>query len=298
MEAELARLRADMNALHDTPAPRLDWLGVRMDAIAEGEARLVQTVDELKRLVQIEAVSRWIRHATLVREPLVSVVLATCSRPRLLRRAIDSVVAQRYENWELVVVEDGDDEASRAAVQEIGDPRVSWSAIPKGGVAPARNAALEAAGGEIIAYLDDDNVMDPEWLYAVAWGFEQRPEADVLYGAFVIDDYLRVTGQDSGALPRTFLHPFSREALRGANVADIGAIAHRAKIADAWFDPALTGFEDWDLLLRLTAEKDPLVLPAIACYYTTDAPCRLTTSVDRQANDAIISERIAELLGR
>ena len=57
-----------------------------------------------------------------------------------------------------------------------------------------------------------------------------------------------------GAMPQTFLHEWSREALRRDNLADMGAIAHRAGLPGAWFDEALREMGDWDLLLRLTAE--------------------------------------------
>jgi glycosyltransferase involved in cell wall biosynthesis len=49
----------------------------------------------------------------------------------------------------------------------------------------ARNAALDRATGDIIAYLDDDNVMHPSWLKAVAWAFDKRPNVDVLYGGII-----------------------------------------------------------------------------------------------------------------
>jgi hypothetical protein len=117
----------------------------------------------------------------------------------------------------------------------------------------------------------------------------------VLYGAFVIDDLLRVGGQSSGQLPRTFLHPWSREALRHDNLADIGAIAHRSGLPEARFDESLQQMGDWDLLIRLTADADPLVLPAIACYYMTDAPNRLTLGPTTASDGAAVRARAAVL---
>jgi glycosyltransferase involved in cell wall biosynthesis len=165
--------------------------------------------------------------------------------------------------------------------------------IDNQGACAARNTALATASGEIVAYLDDDNLMDPDWLYSVVWAFDQHPEIDVVYGAFVVDDVLRVDGDASGELPRTFLHPWNREALRHRNLADIGAIAHRNGLPEARFDEELREMGDWDLLLRLTAERDPLVLPAIACYYTTDAPNRLSGGPTHGADYTRVSSRAA-----
>jgi glycosyltransferase involved in cell wall biosynthesis len=226
----------------------------------------------LEGLLSIDAVGRFVRYARLATEPLVSVVLPTRDRPDRLRRAVDSVLAQRYKHWELLVVDDGGTSDSESVVDAAGDPRLRWTRIDHQGVCAARNTGLARARGEIVAYLDDDNL---------------------LYGAFVVDDLLRVGGQASGQLPRTFLHPWSREGLRHGNLADIGAVAHRSGLPEARFDEGLRQMGDWDLLLRLTAERDPLVLPAIACYYTTDAPSRLTGGPTHRADHAAVLARAA-----
>jgi Glycosyl transferase family 2 len=272
---------------------RVDPLAARVDVLEAARTEAEARLSVLGNLQAVEAVSRFIRHTRLRTHPLVSVVLPTYNRPERLRLAVESVLAQRYPRWELIVVDDGGQGDSRAIVEEAGDSRVRWMRVDHGGACAARNAALASASGQIIAYLDDDNRMDPDWLYAVAWAFEQRPDADLLYGAFVVDDPLRIAGESSGQLPRMFLHEWNRERLRQHNLADMGAIAHRSGLAEARFDEQLTQAGDWDLLLRLTAESDPLVLPAIACYYTTDAPDRLTAGPSQQGHMLQVLQRVA-----
>jgi hypothetical protein len=291
--ADLDRLGLEVRRSHSDLSHRLDVLTRRANRSEQHADAAAEQLAALGATAGIQSLGRWIAHVELRTQPLVSVVLPTRHRPHQLRRAISSVLAQRYANWELLVVQDGDDTDARVIVTATEDPRVRWLAISSGGVCAARNEALRLARGEIIAYLDDDNVMDPGWLHAVTWAFEQRPDADVLYGAFVIDDVLRVTGDGSGAMPQTFLHEWSREALRRDNLADMGAIAHRAGLPGAWFDEGLREMGDWDLLLRLTAETDPVVLPAVACYYTTDAPARLSGGPTNAADRATVLTRAA-----
>ncbi len=274
-------------------AARIDELIKRVAALEHAQSIAGPDVSELKDLAAIEALGRWVRHVDLDTDTLVSVVLPTCDRPLHLARAIRSVLAQRYQHLELLVVQDGDCSEIAPVIEAADDPRIRSLRIAKAGVCAARNAALSAAAGEIIAYLDDDNAMDPDWLYAVVWAFEQRPEVDVLYGAFAIDDVLPGSGSGSGALPRIVLAGWSREALRRDNLADMGAIAHRAGLPGAWFDEGLREMGDWDLLVRLTAAADPLVLPAVACYYTTDAPARLTGGPTSAADRATVLARAA-----
>lgn len=72
-------------------------------ARTEAEARL----SVLGNVQAVEAVSRFIRHTRLRTHPLVSVVLLSYNRPERLRLAVESVLAQRYPRWELIVVDDG-----------------------------------------------------------------------------------------------------------------------------------------------------------------------------------------------
>ena len=60
--------------------------------------------------------------------------------------------------------------------------------IDHAGVCAARNRGLERATGSVVAYVDDDNIMDPLWLMAVANTFDRHPELSLLYGARLIDD--------------------------------------------------------------------------------------------------------------
>lgn len=93
--------------------------------------------------------------------PLVSVVIPTRHRPKLVLRAIHSVLNQTYSEIELVVVVDGPDAATVAAVQAIDDPRLQYIVNSRSlTAAGARNAGVAHTTGDWIAFLDDDD----EWL--------------------------------------------------------------------------------------------------------------------------------------
>lgn len=251
------------------------WLRTRL-----GVDDLRQRVEGMAPAVSTWAITSWIEQATLDPSPLISVVLPTHNRAALLSRAVASVRAQRYATWEIVLVDDASTDDTPAVVArlqaELGPDRLQSIRVLPGGVCAARNRALASAKGSLIAYLDDDNTMHPLWLKAVAWAFAQRPDVDVVYGGIVVDDLLRVNRRASGMLPSYHLHQFDREQLVSNNLADMGAIAHRRGLAEARFDETLREMGDWDLLVRLTRDKAPLVLPALACFYHTDSPNRLS----------------------
>ncbi len=288
---DINELREELRQLGPS-STRLDELGAQIRWLDDARSGFSERISSLEQLTALDAVTRFVRQVRLGDEPLVSVVLPTFDRPERLNRAIASVLDQRYENWELLVVDDGGTRDLQAVVVADDDERIRWSRIDHGGACAARNHALRMARGDLIAYLDDDNVMDPDWLFSVVWAFGQRPDRDVLYGAFVIDDLSRVSDKAaSGELPRVILYPFSRDGLRKSNLADTGSIAHRAGLSAAVWDESLREMGDWDLLLRLTADQDPLVLPVIAHYYTTDAPDRLTNGPTHAADLAKILSR-------
>jgi glycosyltransferase involved in cell wall biosynthesis len=245
------------------------------------------------------AFTTWVEQATLPDAPLVSVVMPTHNRAALLPRAVASVRAQVYPAWEIVLVDDGSTDDTPAVVEALGrelgrDRLRAVRAETAGGACAARNRALAAARGSLIAYLDDDNVMHPLWLKVVAWAFAQRPEVDVVYGGIVIDDLRRLNRRDAGALPSYHLRHFDRGQLTAINLADMGAIAHRAGLAGARFDETLREMGDWDLLIRLTRDKAPLVVPAIACFYHTDAPDRLSGGPTYRADARRVRANAAE----
>ncbi|GAA0253172.1 hypothetical protein GCM10009539_42960 [Cryptosporangium japonicum] len=95
----------------------------------------------------------------------VSVVIPTRNRPELVVRAVRSALAQTLRNLEVVVVVDGPDPATRAALDGIGDDRVrAVELVESGGAPDARNAGVGAARGEWTAFLDDDDEWLPEKL--------------------------------------------------------------------------------------------------------------------------------------
>ena len=241
---------------------------------------------------QVRSTMEWIRVVEVPEDVLVSVITPTRNRSSLLRRAVDSVRAQSYGRWELVVVDDGSEDDTASVLASYDDPRITALRGRGAGASSARNIGLEAATGDLIAYLDDDNVMHPEWLRSAAWALgQQRPDAAVAYGARVVEESGVTTSGEGNELSAPLqLERFDRERLRLGNYIDLGCIVHRRGLAEARFDEELRVLHDWDLILRLTAEAEPVLLPAIALLYGTGAPDRLT-GTDQRFSDLELMRR-------
>src|SRR5512147_897840 len=96
--------------------------------------------------------------------PRVSVLMLTFNRPRFISRAIESIVAQTFTDWELIVVHDGPNEEIASIMQgwAAREPRVRYfRRTEKGNIAQANNFGLRQAHGEYVAVLDDDDYWIP-----------------------------------------------------------------------------------------------------------------------------------------
>lgn len=238
---------------------------------------LVDPVHGLTRFntrLRVLETTEWAATAPLAHRPLVSVVLATRDRAAYLPEAIASVVAQRYDRWQLVVVDDGsdDDTAAVAGRFAAADERIEVHRTAGVGAAAARNVGLDAARGDWVAFLDDDNTMHPAWLRAIAELSGREPECRAFYGAQLRDD---VQGGD-----RVPWLLFDEAATIGRllidNTIDFGVLAVRRDHPELRFDESLTKYIDWDLVVRLFDHEPLLAHPVIASCYSTRVPQRIT----------------------
>ncbi len=91
---------------------------------------------------------------------LVSIILPTYNRADFIRASLDSVFAQTYQNWELVIIDDGSTDDTVSVLKEYDDPRIVYLHQENQGVSAARNYGIEECRGDYIALLDSDD----EWL--------------------------------------------------------------------------------------------------------------------------------------
>jgi glycosyltransferase involved in cell wall biosynthesis len=238
-------------------------------------------INKLELAEQVRSVMGYVRAATVEKKALVSVILPTRNRSHHLPRAIGSVLEQTYPTWELLAVDDGSDDDTYDLLGAVGDERVRRLRIEHAGVCAARNRALAEVSGDYVAYLDDDNTMHADWLRSIVWAFTKWPEAELLYGATIIE------GADSESVGRHGMPwlrfvPYDRAELERSNPTDLGAVAHRAGLPEAVFDQELASVEDWDLLLRFARTRDVLALPVVAGTYSTMGRDRLSGSATRE----------------
>ncbi|MEK7118124.1 MAG: glycosyltransferase family A protein [Patescibacteria group bacterium] len=184
--------------------------------------------------------------------PKVSVVIPTHNRPELLPRAIRSVLAQTYQDFEIIVVDDGLKERAENVVVMFNDPRIRYlKNEPSLGGGGARNRGITEARGEFVAFLDDDDEWLPEKLQIQMSVFEKAPQ-DV---GFCFSSVVNVYGDhEETTEAKEGVFDFSRVALARFKGFLTSTLVVRKNVFDevGGFDESLPSHQEPELIIRIT----------------------------------------------
>lgn len=254
------------HGMREGRAPRADhgtqsWIPLALGAASpHGKDTQRASFDTARAAEFVAALRSSPGHARLLAEtPLISVILPTRNRAALLPAAVDSVLAQSYPRWELLIVDDGSTDGTPAVIASYRDPRIRPLHAAGSGVAAARNTALAQAKGALIAYLDSDNAWHPEYLEIAAAHLIDR-DLDLVYAALEADD---------GWRRRYVGAEYDFDALARRNYIDINVVLHRRALYDSrgGCDETLRRMSDWDLILRYCRNSRVAYAPFIGCVY-------------------------------
>ena len=207
---------------------------------------------------------------TLMGTPQVSIIMAAYNHARYIDKAIASALAQTWQDFELIVVDDGSTDTTSQVVSQFGEP-VRYIYQQNRGQGGARNRGIAEALGTFICFLDDDDLWEPHYLATVMSVFQKQPKTDALYTGFQIID------ADGTVLPQ-----------KGCRVVPPDQM-YNALVGGGWFPPlvvtvrktcldqvgpldeTLRGHDDWDLWLRIARDHIFRGIPDTVARYRIHA---------------------------
>lgn len=200
-----------------------------------------------------------------MRTPEVSVILPTWNRLPLLREAVDSVLAQTFRDFELVVADDGSTDGTRDYLEAIDDPRVRpiWLEH-RGDLTSARSAGLRHVHGKWVAFLDSDDVWLPEKLALQLQRLAAHPTCRWSYtGYLLVDADERPLVERSSHLRQPVSGYILESLLRFEIVPAIQTTVVQQSLIEeiGGFDKAIPIRSDFDFALRLAACSEVCALP-------------------------------------
>lgn len=221
--------------------------------------------------------------ATPTETPTISVVVPTYNRAALLPRAVRSVLAQTYADIEIIIVDDASTDETESVVATLDDPRIRYIRHESNlGGAATRNTGIKAARGKLIAFQDSDD----EWLLdklekQTGLLHSRDDEAEIVYCGFIRFDHgspvyvpeARTEPRQGHILPRLLHSNF---------VSTQTLLVPRACFENVGlFDEQLPRFQDWELVIRLAAEYEFLLVdePLVIAHQT---PGNITSDVEAE----------------
>jgi len=182
--------------------------------------------------------------------PFVSVIIPTYNRGWIMKDAVDSVLAQKYTGFELIVVDDGSTDNTLDLLQTYGQ-RLTLIQQQNRGVSAARNAGISAASGRYIAFLDSDDLWLPQKLKQQVQFFTLHPEALVCQTEEI---WIRNGRRVNPKLRHKKLSGMIFEPSLHLCLVSPSAVMIRRSLFDevGLFDESLPACEDYDLWLRVS----------------------------------------------
>lgn len=199
--------------------------------------------------------------------PAISILTPAFDVARFIGAALDSVLAQSFQDWEMVVVDDGSRDGTAEVVAARRDPRIRLLQQENQGVSAARSRAMAEARGEAILFLDADDWLAPDALARLHAALETMPGAVGAYGPFT---FMPEDAKPGDVPPRLKLGPYPSgdilERLLVQNLFANGGHVLLRREAVRRAGPFLTHLrygEDWEYWIRLALQGPFVLVPGL-----------------------------------
>lgn len=208
--------------------------------------------------------------------PKVSVVIPTYNRQAYIRRALDSVLAQTFTDYEVVVVDDGSTDDTKGVLKDY-EGRIKCVHQANGGIASARNRGIAESSAPYIAFLDSDDWWGPQKLEHQVRVLDEHPNVGIVYGRMPI---VNERGQTIGQKPAGVSGRNFQELIEvWGDLPTSTVMTRRACFEQAGnFDSGVIPMEDIDMWLRISRHYDLYEIEGepLAFYFRHDS--QVTTS--------------------
>lgn len=226
--------------------------------------------------------------------PKVSVVIPVYNRERYLAEAIDSVLAQTFADFELLIVDDGSQDRTVEIAKSYRDPRIRIVQHERNqGVAAARNTGVTQARGTYVAFQDSDDIAYPDRLARQVAFLDSHPDYAAV-GAWI--DWMGEDGRPLGKAKRkaTDTEDIAAQSLFRAGLENTTAMVRRTELARYPYDERFAVSEDFDLWTRIAADHKLAGLPRVLVRRRVHD--RQTTRVQSARAQAARSDIVARQL--
>jgi glycosyltransferase involved in cell wall biosynthesis len=203
--------------------------------------------------------------------PQISVIIPVFNGEQTIRETIHSVLTQTFDDFELIIIDDGSQDSTLTIINSIQDARIKVFSYSNAGQPASRNRGIKKAIGNYISFIDADDLWTPDKLEAQLKALQENPQAAVAYSwTEWIDELGQPLGRGSyitengDVFAKLILNDFiangSNPLIESSAIASVGE-----------FDESLTNAHDWDMWLRLAAQYPFVAVPSPQILYRKSA---------------------------
>lgn len=193
-------------------------------------------------------------------EKMISVIIPSYNREKLIKKSVESVLAQTYGNIEVIIVDDCSTDSTETVAKSINDARVRYIKLEKNsGACIARNVGIDNARGKYIAFHDSDDTWRKNKLEIEMSALIEN-NADVVFSSFE-----RHMGNKSQIIPQNLDRGFVKEErLLAYPLVNTPVILGKAKVfRDERFDEKLPRYQDFELMMRVVQKYKVYFIPEV-----------------------------------
>lgn len=216
--------------------------------------------------------------------PRISVVLPTYNRAAMVQHAIQSVCNQTFQDWELIVINDGSHDTTGEVLKGFSkkDPRIKAHFQKNRGITASRSRGTALASGEYLAFLDDDDVFTADKLEKQAAFLDQHPEIDLVYSQVETSGQHCPLPKIWPPEPATDFH----DLIKGNTIQPNAVLMRRKMIEKVGnFRTDLKTCDDFDMWLRVAYHGKIAFLPGVVGSYHWHASNVSRNSRERSKNN-------------
>lgn len=216
-----------------------------------------------------------------------SVIMPTYNRAFCISNAINSLINQTYQNYELIIIDDGSTDGTESLLKKeyyeyFKNGKFIYKKCNHLGASQTRNTGLNIAQNDWIAYLDTDNIMLPNHLEEYAYAISTHKNSCY---------YAQITHPQNGIIGKKFNY----KQLCNANYIDVGVWVHNKSLVEKYgnFDTNLKCLEDWDLAIRYTKKEKPFFIKkSLLLYNDSNDFARITNTEIQEDAVTIIRKKL------
>lgn len=217
---------------------------------------------------------------------MISVIIPVYNGEQTIQATVASVQQQTVNDIEIIIINDGSTDKTVEIIHRIQDKRIKIFNYENAGLSASRNRGISQASGDLVAFIDADDLWTPDKLASQLQALENHPDADIAYSW---TDYIDAAGNFHKSGRRINANGNIYQQLLLGNILENGSnplIRKRVFDQVGGFDESLTAAEDWDIYLRLAVQYQFVCTQKVGVLYRVTANS-MSTNLIRQEQASV-----------